>query len=70
MVIIKDQANIHMFKVTIETIEEGVKYVQSQQIKYRNDVIYVVLVFLLLTFNIFHTFFHCFNIYFEQVKVS
>ena len=70
MVIIKDQANIHMFKVTIETIEEGVKYVQSQQIKYRNDVIYVVLVFLLLTVNIFHTFFHCFYYYFEQVKVS
>ena len=34
--------------------ENGVKYVQSQQYKYQKDV---VLVFLLLILNIFHTFF-------------
>ena len=39
--------NIYFFKVTMETLEKGVKYVQSD----------VVLVFLLLILNIFHTFF-------------
>ena len=34
---------------TIETLEKGVKYVQSLQLKHQNDVIEVVLVFLLLT---------------------
>ena len=33
------------------------KYVQSQQEKHQNDVNDVFLVFLLLTSNIFHTFF-------------
>ena len=34
---------------TTETLEKGVKYVQSLQLKHQNDVIEVVLVFLLLT---------------------
>ena len=34
---------------TIETLEKGVKYVQSLQLNNQNDVIEVVLVFLLLT---------------------
>ena len=64
-------------KLTIETLEQGMKYVQSQQQRYKNDAIAfglntkgysvslpiqsecggVVLEFLLLTLNIFHTFF-------------
>ena len=43
-----------MFKATIKTLEKGVNYVQSQQLKHHNDVI-DVLVFLLLTLNIFRT---------------
>ena len=40
----------------IETLEKGVKYVQVNDEKYQS-VIDVVLVFFLLTLNIFHTFF-------------
>ena len=40
----------------IETLRKGVKYIQIEQQKCQNDVIGVVLVFLLLTWNIFHTF--------------
>ena len=32
-------------KLTIETLEKSVKYVQSQQWKHENDVVYVVMVF-------------------------
>ena len=56
-------------KSTIETLERGVKYVQSQQLKHQNAVIDVVLVFLLLTLNIFHTFLNCVYCYFEQVNL-
>ena len=38
--------------------------------KNENDVIDVVLVFLLLTLNIFYTFFSVSIVYFEQVNVS
>ena len=56
-----DPANIYFSKsATIETIEEGVKYVQGQQYKHQNDVSDVVLVFLSLTLNVFHTFFYCY----------
>ena len=41
-------------KATIETLQKGVKYIQCKYVKYVNDV---VLVFLLLTLNIFHNFF-------------
>ena len=41
----------------METVEKSVKYVQSPQWKHQNDVIDAVLVFLLLTLNIFHVFF-------------
>ena len=50
-------ANIYLFKVTIETLEKGVNYAQSYQWKHQNDAIDVVLVFSLLTLNIFYTFF-------------
>ena len=40
----------------IETLEKGVKYVQVNNEKYQS-VIDIVLVFFLLTLNIFHTFF-------------
>ena len=46
-------------KSTLETLEKGVRYVQCYQKKHQKDVI-DVLVFLLLTLNIFHTFFWCF----------
>ena len=45
-------------KSTIEPLEKGLKYVQSYQWKHQNNVIDVVLVFLLLTLKIFHTFFY------------
>ena len=61
-------------KSAIEIIEKIVKYPQSQQWKHRNDVIEViidaVLVFLLLTLNIFHTFFRCFHSWLWTVNVS
>ena len=38
--------------------------------KHSNNVNDVVLVFSLLTLNIFHTFFQCFYCYFEQVNIS
>ena len=40
----------------IETLEKGVKYVQVNNEKYQS-VIDIVLVFFLLTLNIFHIFF-------------
>ena len=49
--------NIYLFKITTEALEKVVKYVQSKQEKQQNDVNDVVLVFLLVTLNIFHTFF-------------
>ena len=42
---------------TIETLEKGVKYVQSLQYKHQNDIIDVILVFLWLTLNILYIFF-------------
>ena len=48
-------ANIYMFKVNNKS--RGVKYVQSKQWKHQNNVSDLVLVFLVLTLNIFHTFF-------------
>ena len=42
---------------TIETLENGVKYVQSQQERNQDDVNVKIMVSLLLTLNIFHTFF-------------
>ena len=56
--------------LTIETPGKGVKYVQSKQKKHQNDVNDVVMVFLLLTLNIFDTFLSDSIIDFEQVNVS
>ena len=50
--------NIYLFKVAIETLEKGVKYVE------------LVLVFSLLTLNIFNTIFTVSIVDFEQVNVS
>ena len=51
------QLTFASLKSPIETLKKGVKYVQSWQENYQNDAIDVVLVFLLLTLNIFQTFF-------------
>ena len=42
----------------IETLENSAKYVQSFQQKHQNEVTDFVLVPLLLSLNILHTFFH------------
>ena len=44
-------------KLTIETLEQGVKYVQSLQQRHQNDAIGIACMSLLLTLNIFHTLF-------------
>ena len=44
-------------KLTIETLEQGVKYVQSHQQIHQSDAIVLVLVSLFLALKIFHTFF-------------
>ena len=54
------QSAITCSKLTIATLEQGVKYVQSQQYRHQNDASSVVLVSFKLTFNIFHTLFYCF----------
>ena len=51
------QLEVTCSKSKIQTPEDSVKHVQSYQQKYYNDVIDVILVFLLLTLNIFHIFF-------------
>ena len=51
------QPAITCSKLTIETLEQGVKYVQSYQKKHQSDIIGVVLVSLLLTLNILRTLF-------------
>ena len=56
--------------LTIETLGKGVKYVQSKQKKHQNDVNDVVMVFLLLTLNIFDTFLSDSIIDLEQVNLS
>ena len=43
--------------LTIETLEQGVKYVQSQKKRHQSDAIDIVLVSLLLTLDMFHTLF-------------
>ena len=50
------QPAITYSELTIETLERGVKYVQSYQLRNQNDA-GVVLVSLLLTLNIFHILF-------------
>ena len=49
------QPTITYLKLTIETLEQGVKYVHSKQLRHEKDAIGIVLVSLLLTLNIFHT---------------
>ena len=54
-----DPANIYLFIVKIETVEKGLQYVQRKQQKHQSDINNGVLLFLLFTLNIFHTFFYC-----------
>ena len=51
------QIQIQTSNSTIETLKKVVNYVQSNWQKHQNDVIDVVLVFLLVNLKIFHTFF-------------
>ena len=51
------QVHIQTSNSTIETLKKVVNYVQSNWQKHQNDVIDVVLVFLLVNLKIFHTFF-------------
>ena len=55
-------ANIYLHNINNRKLEKDVKH--------QNDVIDVVLVFLLLTLNIFHIFFYVSIVGFEQVNVS
>ena len=60
--LLASQMAITYSKLTIETLEQGVTYVQSQQYedilwRHQDDAIGVVLVSLLLTLNIFHALF-------------
>ena len=41
-------------KSIIESVEKSVKYVQ----RYQNDIIDIVLMFLVIPLNVFHTFFY------------
>ena len=50
-----NQANIDLFKVTMQALEKREKYVQCET--YQNDANGVILVSLLLTLNIFYAFF-------------
>ena len=59
VIISRTQPAITCLKLTKETLEKGVKYVQSYLKKHQNDAKDVVLVSL-LTLNIFHTLFLCF----------
>ena len=43
-------AGIHLLNVTIETVEQGVKYVQSLKKRHQNDATDIA----------FHTLFYCF----------
>ena len=48
-----------------ETLEKGVKYVQNKHWTYQDDASDVALVTLLLTLNLFHTFFNVCIVDFE-----
>ena len=53
----KHSATIYLLKVNNRNTKKDVKYVQIKQKKQQKDVNDVVLVFLFLTLDIFHTFF-------------
>ena len=64
-------ANIHLFQVNNRNTKKRCEICSQLTIKYQNDVIDVVLVFLYLTLNIFLTLFYIFSVAdFEQVNVS
>ena len=54
------QEKISYSKSTIKTLEKNIKCLYVSQKRYQNNVTVVVLVSLLLTLNILHTFFWCF----------
>ena len=64
---VSTQPAITCSNLTMQTLEQGVKYVQ----RYQNDANGAILVSLLLTLNIFHTFFSSVSIVnFEQVNAE
>ena len=58
------------FSCSIETLEKKCEICSKLTIKHQNNVIDVILMFLLLTMNIFHTFSSVSIVDFEQVNVS
>ena len=63
-------ANICLFKVRNKNNRKKCGICSKLTKKHQNDVNDVVLVFLLLTLNIFHTFFNVSTVDFEQANVS
>ena len=64
-------ANIYLFKVNNRNIRKNCEVCSKLAIqKHQNDAIDFVLVFLLLTLNIFHTFSSASTVDFEQVNSS
>ena len=61
-------ANIYLFKVNNRNTRKMYEIFSELTIKQQNDVNEVVLVFLLLTLNIFHTFSKCFYCWFWTSK--
>ena len=53
----KHPANIYLVKVSNRNIRKRGEIGSKLTIKHKNEVVDVILVFLWLTFNIFHTFF-------------
>ena len=61
-----------MFKANNRNTRKSCEICSKLTIEHQNDVIDVVLVFLLLTLTIFHSFFQCFFsvVHFEQVNIG
>ena len=51
-----------------EALEKGVKFIQSYHERHKNDVIDIVLEFLMLALNIFTPAFRAYIVEFEQVN--
>ena len=62
-------ANIYLFKVNNRSVRQRCEICFTLTIKTPEHVSDVVLVFLLLTLNIFHTYFNVYIVVFEQVNV-
>ena len=62
-------ANIYLLKISNRNIRRKCEICSNLTIKIPKNVIALVLVSLLLTLKIFHTFFYCFYCWIEQVNV-